>query len=146
MLCACIKIMFFFIIKSMVYGIFMDHYILKHIPQFKGTLPNDTQKVREFVAHYRLNPSALEHFSEQQLLAAPELWLVGTLQAKERDEWLQEVYPANETAQVDMIDSVLVCGKCKERKVDYYQKQTRGADEPMTCFCHCLNCGARWVQ
>lgn len=27
------------------------------------------------------------------------------------------------------------CGKCKNRKVSYYQLQTRSADEPMTTFC-----------
>ncbi|KAH3901672.1 related to Transcription elongation factor S-II [Saccharomycodes ludwigii] len=36
------------------------------------------------------------------------------------------------------------CGKCKERKVSYYQLQTRSADEPLTTFCTCENCGNRW--
>lgn len=27
------------------------------------------------------------------------------------------------------------CGKCKNRRVSYYQMQTRSADEPMTTFC-----------
>ncbi|KAH3667927.1 hypothetical protein WICMUC_005140 [Wickerhamomyces mucosus] len=36
------------------------------------------------------------------------------------------------------------CGKCKEKKVSYYQLQTRSADEPLTTFCTCENCGNRW--
>ncbi|GBF99722.1 hypothetical protein Rsub_12435 [Raphidocelis subcapitata] len=36
------------------------------------------------------------------------------------------------------------CGKCKQRKVTYYQLQTRSADEPMTNFCTCTVCGNRW--
>jgi len=36
------------------------------------------------------------------------------------------------------------CGKCKQRKVAYSQAQTRSADEPMTTFCECMNCGNRW--
>lgn len=36
------------------------------------------------------------------------------------------------------------CGKCKERKVSYYQLQTRSADEPLTTFCTCEVCGNRW--
>lgn len=36
------------------------------------------------------------------------------------------------------------CGKCKQRKVSYYQLQTRSADEPLTTFCTCENCGNRW--
>jgi transcription elongation factor S-II len=36
------------------------------------------------------------------------------------------------------------CSKCKERKTTYYQLQTRSADEPMTTFVKCLNCGHKW--
>jgi len=36
------------------------------------------------------------------------------------------------------------CGKCKQSKTTYYQLQTRSADEPMTTFITCTNCGNRW--
>ena len=36
------------------------------------------------------------------------------------------------------------CGKCKQRKCTYFQMQTRSADEPMTTFVQCVNCGNRW--
>jgi DNA-directed RNA polymerase subunit M/transcription elongation factor TFIIS len=36
------------------------------------------------------------------------------------------------------------CGKCKCKKVTYYQMQTRSADEPMTTFFTCIGCGAKW--
>lgn len=39
-----------------------------------------------------------------------------------------------------------MCHGCKERKCTYYELQTRSADEPMTIFIHCLNCGKRWTQ
>lgn len=38
----------------------------------------------------------------------------------------------------------LTCGKCGQKKVSYSQAQTRSADEPMTTFCECMNCGNRW--
>jgi len=38
------------------------------------------------------------------------------------------------------------CNGCKQRKCTYYELQTRSADEPMTIFIHCLNCGKRWTQ
>lgn len=38
------------------------------------------------------------------------------------------------------------CGKCKSTEVDVEQKQTRSADEPMTLFALCTNCGARWTM
>jgi len=36
------------------------------------------------------------------------------------------------------------CGRCNQRKCKYYQMQTRSADEPMTTFVTCTNCGNRW--
>ncbi|TFK67303.1 transcription elongation factor [Pluteus cervinus] len=36
------------------------------------------------------------------------------------------------------------CGRCKQRKTRYRQAQTRSADEPMTTFVTCVNCGYRW--
>jgi transcription elongation factor S-II len=36
------------------------------------------------------------------------------------------------------------CGKCKSKKTDYYQMQTRSADEPMTTYVTCMACGNRW--
>ena len=38
----------------------------------------------------------------------------------------------------------MTCGKCKKNAVAYSQAQTRSADEPLTTFCECTNCGARW--
>ena len=36
------------------------------------------------------------------------------------------------------------CRKCNSNKCSYYQLQTRSADEPMTTFVTCIDCGNRW--
>lgn len=41
-------------------------------------------------------------------------------------------------------EGMFQCGKCKSKKTHYYQMQTRSADEPMTTFVTCLECGNRW--
>mmetsp|Transcript_84593 Transcript_84593/g.225942 ORF Transcript_84593/g.225942 Transcript_84593/m.225942 type:complete len:132 (-) Transcript_84593:47-442(-) len=52
-----------------------------------------------------------------------------------------ETFKINEMREAtDMFE----CGKCKKRKTTFYQKQTRSADEPMTIFITCLNCGHEW--
>jgi transcription elongation factor S-II len=38
------------------------------------------------------------------------------------------------------------CNRCGKRECTYYEMQTRSADEPMTIFITCLNCGKRWRQ
>jgi transcription elongation factor S-II len=40
--------------------------------------------------------------------------------------------------------SLLICGKCKKNNVVYSEMQTRSADEPMTTFAYCQECGHRW--
>lgn len=39
---------------------------------------------------------------------------------------------------------LLKCAKCKKRNCTYNQVQTRSADEPMTTFVLCNECGNRW--
>uniref|UniRef100_H2ZJF8 Transcription elongation factor n=1 Tax=Ciona savignyi TaxID=51511 RepID=H2ZJF8_CIOSA len=46
----------------------------------------------------------------------------------------------NEGTKTDMF----VCGRCKGRACTYNQLQTRSADEPMTTFVFCTECGNRW--
>jgi hypothetical protein len=38
------------------------------------------------------------------------------------------------------------CGQCKKKMCTYYELQTRSADEPMTIFVTCINCGKQWRQ
>ena len=54
---------------------------------------------------------------------------------------LREAKAAQDTeAETDQFK----CGRCKQRRTKYYQLQTRSADEPMTTFVTCINCGNRW--
>ncbi|XP_057714067.1 transcription elongation factor A protein 1 isoform X2 [Corythoichthys intestinalis] len=39
---------------------------------------------------------------------------------------------------------LFTCGKCKGKSCTYTQVQTRSADEPMTTFVFCNQCGNRW--
>uniref|UniRef100_A0A8C1AR79 Transcription elongation factor A (SII), 3 n=1 Tax=Cyprinus carpio carpio TaxID=630221 RepID=A0A8C1AR79_CYPCA len=39
---------------------------------------------------------------------------------------------------------LLQCGKCRKKNCTYNQVQTRSADEPMTTFVLCNECGNRW--
>lgn len=45
---------------------------------------------------------------------------------------------------VEAATDTFTCRKCKSNKCTYYQMQTRSADEPMTTFVTCIECGNRW--
>lgn len=67
---------------------------------------------------------------------------------READEKIKKVNMNNAmVAQGEKsISTSLQCGKCGQRKVTYTEAQTRAADEPMTLFCTCVNCGKSWKQ
>lgn len=67
---------------------------------------------------------------------------------KEREKHKQESLEACQSdwdlRNLIQKEGQFTCGKCKTNKTTYYQMQTRSADEPMTTFVRCLNCGNRW--
>lgn len=46
--------------------------------------------------------------------------------------------------KIEASTDIFTCRKCKSNKCTYYQLQTRSADEPMTTFVTCIDCGNRW--
>lgn len=66
------------------------------------------------------------------------------------DKWktlieLQEIKEANKySRKIEASTDNFTCWKCKSKECSYYQLQTRSADEPMTTFVTCINCGNRW--
>ena len=48
------------------------------------------------------------------------------------------------TPKIEASTDDFTCFKCKSKKCTFYQLQTRSADEPMTTFVSCLDCGNRW--
>ena len=69
----------------------------------------------------------------------PENWAELLDKKIKRDKLKYEMKP---TAMTDQFK----CRKCSSRSCSYYEVQTRSADEPMTQFISCLDCGNRWKQ
>lgn len=65
---------------------------------------------------------------------------------REEDDLLrsnESVIEEDERAQ-QQVEGIMVCTRCKSTDITWDQKQTRGADESMTVFFQCRNCGKRW--
>lgn len=94
-------------------------------------------------------------FLRQKLLSGkitPDRFVTMTheeMKSKERREEEKKIEKDNlDKAMVAQeeksVSTALECGKCHKKRVSYTQAQTRSADEPMTTFCECLECGNRW--
>jgi len=73
-------------------------------------------------------------------LANPEL-------KKEREQLRKEsIRESKKSVDTQTFSEEFQCRKCGLRKCSFFQMQTRSADEPMTTFVTCHNCGNRWKQ
>jgi transcription elongation factor S-II len=131
----------------------------------RGAKQSYTDKVRDLVFNLKKNGAIrdqviLGEISPEQLPRMSAGELQTEEKAKERDETLRKLQDsrrldwerANEKKINDMCGikgdllkaSLFTCGRCKSIKTTSTQKQTRSADEPMTVFVLCMNCGNRW--
>jgi transcription elongation factor S-II len=69
----------------------------------------------------------------------PEKWHDMMEMAVKREAKMLEV-------DKSMATDMFKCTRCGKRQCTYYEMQTRSADEPMTQFIRCLNCGKQWRQ
>jgi DNA-directed RNA polymerase subunit M/transcription elongation factor TFIIS len=72
-----------------------------------------------------------------------------THQEMNRDKWdellqAKSIRDKNKFEQnLEAMTDRFTCRKCFSKKCSYYALQTRSADEPMTLYITCLECGAR---
>lgn len=67
----------------------------------------------------------------------PDMW------QEIQDKYNKKFQHAFENREVAMTD-MYRCGKCKKRECNYYELQTRSADESASIFIKCLPCGNSW--
>ncbi|RLV92124.1 Transcription elongation factor S-II [Spathaspora sp. JA1] len=109
-------------------------------------------KLRSFTMNLRnkKNPELRDRLLTQQISASNFIKMTPNEMApealKKEIEKLhkQNLFDAQGATEKRAVTDRFTCGKCKHKKVSYYQMQTRSADEPLTTFCTCENCGNRW--
>jgi len=93
------------------------------------------------------NNPAITKTKPQQLenMTPSQMWPAGPMETSRQKKLMDEL--RREEAKRDFdenYEGLLTCRKCKSKKTDYTQMQTRSADEPMTTHAHCIDCGYRW--
>ena len=94
------------------------------------------------------NPQLLEQINSKQI--KPHLIAFMTHQEMNSTKWepliqakIKRDRHKYET-KIEAATDTFKCRKCHSNKCTYYQMQTRSADEPMTTFVSCIDCGNRW--
>uniref|UniRef100_A0A665UVJ6 Transcription elongation factor A (SII), 3 n=1 Tax=Echeneis naucrates TaxID=173247 RepID=A0A665UVJ6_ECHNA len=135
------------------FGANCDSMAAAHIYQeIKATDMKYKNRVRSRISNLKdpKNPGLRKNV----LAGSIELSRIATMSAEEmasdelkqlRNVLTQEAIREHQMAKTGgTTTDLLQCGKCKKKNCTYNQVQTRSADEPMTTFVLCNECGNRW--
>ncbi|XP_014282275.1 transcription elongation factor S-II [Halyomorpha halys] len=120
--------------------------------EFKNTDSRYKNRVRSRVANLKdgKNPQLRSNFlagaiSAQKLAVMTAEEMASDEMKALRNKFVKESIDDAQLATVQGTKTdLLKCAKCKKRNCTYNQVQTRSADEPMTTFVLCNECGNRW--
>jgi DNA-directed RNA polymerase subunit M/transcription elongation factor TFIIS len=112
---------------------FWNHYRGRCIQFYENMKKNEN----DWVKRLNLGEVTFSTFSEMNAVdLEPRCWKEHIEKQIEKDKHLYK----NSSASI-----FFYCSQCKKKaRCDYYQMQTRSADEPMTTFVTCLECDRRW--
>jgi len=110
-------------------------FILIYIVHFKTILNNLNKDIIENIQNKTIKPQQVAFMTHQELL--PSKWdkLIEIKSIRDKHKFDINIEAATDT---------FTCRKCKGNRCTYYQQQVRSADEPMTIYVSCIDCGNRW--
>jgi transcription elongation factor S-II len=119
------------VIKKWSNPYFVEIYLL----HLRTIINNLNSYIISEIMSDNIKPQTLAFMTHQEL--NPDKWKKHIENKMKRDKMKYETKIAAAT-------DTFTCSKCKSNECTYYQMQTRSADEPMTTFVTCINCGKRW--
>lgn len=101
-------------------------------------------------ASYVRNPRLITRLREGEFLPHDIPFMTYSELYPEKWSEMEELAMKREAKMLEvdksMATDMFKCNRCGKRQCTFYEMQTRSADEPMTQFIRCLNCGKQWRQ
>jgi transcription elongation factor S-II len=111
------------------------HFVQIYLDRLRSIYTNLNDSIIEQISNGTVKAHVIAFMTHQEL--NPDKW-TKLIEAKAKRD--ANKFETNIAAATD----TFTCRKCKSNQCTYYQMQTRSADEPMTCYISCCNCGNRW--
>lgn len=112
------------------------NFVLIYLQKLKSIMFNlKNQEILNDIKNKKYRVHELAFMTHYEL--RPDIWnnLIELKKIKDENKFATRIEASTDDFK---------CNKCKSKKCSYYQLQTRSADEPMTTFVTCLDCGNRW--
>jgi transcription elongation factor S-II len=112
------------------------YFVQIYIDRLRSVFANiNNKEIKEQINNNTIKIHTIAFMTHQEM--KPERWTELVKNKTKRDT---NLFETNLEAATD----TFTCRKCKSKKCTYMAMQTRSADEPMTIFVTCLDCGQRW--
>lgn len=112
------------------------YFVQLYVDRVRSIYKNlDNKDLIEQIQNGSIKPHLIAFMTHQEM--RPDIWSA-LIEAKSKRD--KNKFETNLEAATD----TFTCRKCHSKKCSYYGLQTRSADEPMTIFVTCLECGTRW--
>jgi DNA-directed RNA polymerase subunit M/transcription elongation factor TFIIS len=115
-------------------------FVTIYIDRLRTVIANlDCNDIMEMLNNGKLEPSEYVFMSHQEI--NPKIWEVAIKKKTIKDDNKFNV-------KLEASTDLFTCPRstCKSKKCTYYELQTRSADEPMTIFITCLDCGKNFKK
>ena len=111
------------------------YFIQIYLDRLRTVYTNLNDTIIEQITAGAIKPHIVAFMTHQEL--NPDKWaaLIDAKSKRDANKFETNIAAATDT---------FTCRKCKGNQCTYYQMQTRSADEPMTVYISCCNCGNRW--
>ena len=113
-----------------------SHFVQIYVDRVRSIYFNlQNPKLLEMITSSQVKPHTVAFMTHQEM--NQEKWdpLIQAKMKRDHHKYETKMEAATDTFK---------CRKCHSNKCTYYQMQTRSADEPMTTFVSCIDCGNRW--
>ena len=112
------------------------YFVQLYVDHLRSVIMNlKNSKILDLLNAGEIKAHKVAFMTHQEL--CPEKWdeLIRLKIIKDKNKFETTVEASTDT---------FTCRKCKSKKCTYYLQQVRSADEPMTCYVTCVECGCRW--
>ena len=110
-------------------------FVQIYVDRLRSIIINLKGDVLQQINDGSIKPHVVAFMTHQEL--SPDRWSDLIVAKAKRDK---NKFETNLAASTD----TFTCRKCKGNQCTYYQLQTRSADESMTVYVTCIQCGNRW--
>ncbi|KAK2185598.1 hypothetical protein NP493_230g02013 [Ridgeia piscesae] len=123
----------------------MTNALKMDCPKYKNRIRSRVSNLKDARNPQLRNNVLLGYISPDKIAVMTAVEMASEEMKALREKFTKEAIDDHQMAKTGgTTSSLLKCGKCRKRNCTYNQVQTRSADEPMTTFVFCNECGNRW--